>query len=94
MAVNPCPQALPEPSLVPQHPPPLATCRPYRRLGGTVLRDRLLTMQGYRVVSVPFFTWRTMKSDTPKRLQYLRALLEKACRAPAASGAAGPGGGP
>lgn len=76
----------------PVHPPDrqrrLATlvARPFcRRLGSTLLRDRLLAAEGFTVVSVPFYEWEALTSNQA-RGAYLQAKLDAAADAAAAGG--------
>ncbi len=55
--------------------------RPYRRLGRTVLRDRMLAGQGLRVVSIPWFEWAECKGDQARQ-EYLLRKLEVAVARP------------
>ncbi len=61
--------------------------RPHRRLGHTLLRDRLLQAQGYRVVAVPFYEWESLGAirDQRKRGAYIQGLIDHAARRPSSS---------
>ncbi|KIZ04722.1 hypothetical protein MNEG_3241 [Monoraphidium neglectum] len=59
--------------------------QPYKRLGSTLLRDRLLAAEGFTVVSVPFYEWEALTSNQA-RGAYLQAKLDAAADAAAAGG--------
>lgn len=47
---------------------------PHRPLGGTLFRRRLLRRSGRNVISLPFFEWEKLSSDSARR-SYLKNLL-------------------
>ena len=49
--------------------------RPYRPLGRTILKRKLLKMKGYRVVSIPFYEWYPL--GHVGKIQYLQDALKK-----------------
>lgn len=51
--------------------------QPYKVLGPTALRTRLLEAQGFHVVSVPYFEWEAIASEDG-RMQYLQQKLDTA----------------
>lgn len=48
-----------------------------RRTGSTLLRNRVLTGAGWRVVSIPYFKWNALKSTSPQK-EYIRRKLSSA----------------
>lgn len=48
---------------------------PHRPLGRTVLRNKLLSILGFQIVTVPFFEW--TKKNENERMTYLSTKLQQ-----------------
>jgi len=51
--------------------------QPYTLLGFAALRHRLLEVEGWKVVCVPFYEWSNHLGDAIKQQEYLRQMLDR-----------------